>query len=214
MVLCSPYTWVVGSKMGLLDELNQFLENRLEEFLRNNPHLELQALLEQLREQEKDTIRLILDLQNQEQQLQEDILQVAREIQIWHDRASKAKSVGRLDLAQAADTREAELLREGNQRWGQMQGCRDRTQQTRELQKQIQQRSAEVQVKVKAAQAQKETAREVDREGSQTTKPNWGETFNYKSSPSSSPSAAQLDAKFEKWEMEMELEEMKRNLGR
>jgi uncharacterized protein (TIGR04376 family) len=200
--------------MGLLDDLNQFLENRLEEFLRNNPHLELQALLEQLREQEKDTIRLILDLQNQEQQLQEDILRVAKEIQVWHDRASKARSVGRLDLAQAADTREVELLREGNQRWGQMQGCRDRIQQTRELQKQIQQRSAEVQVKVKAAQVQREATKESDRQGSQTPKPNWGETFNDRSSPSSSPNAAQLDAKFEKWEMELELEEMKRNLGR
>ncbi len=198
--------------MGLLDDLNQFLEDRLEEFLRNNPHLELQALLEQLREQEKDTIRLILDLQNQEQQLQEDILRVAKEIQIWHDRASKAKSVGRLDLAQSADTREAELLREGNQRWGQMQGCRDRIQQTRELQKQIQQRSAEVQVKVKAAQAQREATREVDREVNQTAKPNWSDTSSNNSS--SSPNAAQLDAKFEKWEMEMELEEMKRNLGR
>ncbi len=198
--------------MGLLDDLNQFLEDRLEEFLRNNPHLELQALLEQLREQEKDTIRLILDLQNQEQQLQEDILRVAKEIQIWHDRASKAKSVGRLDLAQAADTREAELLREGNQRWGQMQGCRDRIQQTRELQKQIQQRSAEVQVKVKAAQAQREANREVDRSVDQTARPNWSDTSSNNSS--SSPNAAQLDAKFEKWEMEMELEEMKRNLGR
>ena len=199
--------------MGLLDDLNQFLEDRLEEFLRNNPHLELQALLEQLREQEKDTIRLILDLQNQEQQSQEDILRVAKEIQIWHDRASKAKSVGRLDLAQSADTREAELLREGNQRWGQMQGCRDRIQQTRELQKQIQQRSAEVQVKVKAAQAQREATREVDREVNQTAKPNWSDTSSNNSS-SGSPNAAQLDAKFEKWEMEMELEEMKRNLGR
>ena len=35
--------------MGLFDDLSRFLENRLEEFLRNNPHLELEALLEQLR---------------------------------------------------------------------------------------------------------------------------------------------------------------------
>ena len=201
--------------MGLLDDLNQFLENRLEEFLRNNPHLELQALLEQLREQEKDTIRLILDLQNQEQQLQSDILRIAKEIQVWHDRASKARSVGRLDLAQAADQREVELLREGNQRWGQMQGCRERIQQTRQLQKQIQQRSAEVQVKVKAAQAQRQATKESDRQSSQ--KPNWGDIFNDRNdqySASSDPNAAQLEAKFEQWEMEMELEEMKRNLGR
>ena len=95
-----------------------------------------------------------------------------------------------------------------------MQGCRDRIQKTRELQKQIQQRSAELQVKVKAAQAQQEATKESDRQGTQTPKPNWGEPLNDRSSSSNSPNAAQLDAKFEQWEMEMELEEMKRNLGR
>lgn len=49
--------------VGLFDDLSQFLENRLEEFLRNNPHLELEALLEQLRKQEEDTLKLIADLQ-------------------------------------------------------------------------------------------------------------------------------------------------------
>jgi len=38
--------------VGLFDDFSRFLESRLEEFLRNNPHLEL-ALLEQLREQER-----------------------------------------------------------------------------------------------------------------------------------------------------------------
>lgn len=208
--------------MGLLDDLNQFLEDRLEEFLRNNPHLELQALLEQLREQEKDTIRLIFDLQREEQKLQEDILNVAKEIQLWHGRAAKAKTSGRLDLAQAATNREAELLREGNQRWGQMQGCRERILQTKELQKQIQQRSAEVQVKVKAAQAQREQtqSRESSRSTTSTSTSGqqnpWSEPMGDKSTdPRSTPSdPAQLDAVFEKWEMEMELEELKRNLGR
>lgn len=208
--------------MGLLDDLNQFLEDRLEEFLRNNPHLELQALLEQLREQEKDTIRLIFDLQREEQKLQEDILNVAKEIQLWHGRAAKAKASGRLDLAQAATNREAELLREGNQRWGQMQGCRERILQTKELQKQIQQRSAEVQVKVKAAQAQREQTqsresyRSTTSTNSSTQQNPWSEPMGDKSTDprSTSSDPAQLDAVFEKWEMEMELEDLKRNLGR
>lgn len=207
--------------MGLLDDLSQFLENRLEEFLRNNPHLELQALLEQLREQEKDTIRLILDLQAQEQHLQSEILRVAQDIQLWHDRAGKARAVGRLDLAQEAETREAELLREGNQRWGQMQGCRERIQKTRELQAQIQQRSEEVQVQAKAAQAQRERERNSDRSTQENPTPrtNQGSSWSVplqeeNSSNPSHPNAAQLDAKFARWEMEMELEEMKRQLGR
>ena len=30
--------------MGVFDDVSRFLEDRLEEFLKNNPHLELQAL--------------------------------------------------------------------------------------------------------------------------------------------------------------------------
>ena len=47
--------------MSLFDDFSRFLETRLEEFLRNNPHLELQALLEQLREQEQDALKLIAE---------------------------------------------------------------------------------------------------------------------------------------------------------
>ncbi len=211
--------------MGLLNDLNQFLEDRLEEFLRNNPQLELQALLEQLREQEKDTIRLIFDLQREEQKLQEDILNVAKEIQRWHSRAAKAKASGRMDLAQAATNREEDLLREGNQRWGQMQGCRERILQTKELQRQIQQRSAEVQVKVQAAQVQRDQDQSRDSyrdrsttstTGTSTQQSPWSEPMGDSSTDprSTSSDPAQLDAIFEKWEMEMELEELKRNLGR
>ena len=52
--------------MSLFDDLSQFLEERLDEFLENNPHLELQAIEEQLREQEEDTNKLIIDLQLRE----------------------------------------------------------------------------------------------------------------------------------------------------
>ncbi|MEQ8960351.1 MAG: TIGR04376 family protein, partial [Coleofasciculus sp. C2-GNP5-27] len=85
--------------MGLFEDLNRFLENRLDEFLRNNPHLELQALEEQLREQEEDTLKLIADLQLQQKRLQDDILGVAQDIQRWHERVNKAQSKGRPDLA-------------------------------------------------------------------------------------------------------------------
>ena len=57
--------------MGLFDDFSQFLENRLEEFLQNNPHLELQALEEQLHQQEEDTLRLIIQLQRQEKKLEQ-----------------------------------------------------------------------------------------------------------------------------------------------
>jgi uncharacterized protein (TIGR04376 family) len=81
--------------VGLIEDLNRFLESRLEEFLRNNPHLELQALLEQLQEQEKDTLRLIIDSQNQQKSLQDEILGIAQDIQRWHERVGKAQAAGR-----------------------------------------------------------------------------------------------------------------------
>ena len=91
--------------MPLFDDLSQFLENRLEEFLRKNPHLELEALLEQLRKQEEDTLKLIADLKVKEQQSQNETLYTAQAIQRWHIRVQKAKNADRPDLATAAHHR-------------------------------------------------------------------------------------------------------------
>src|SRR4028119_2236555 len=124
--------------MGLFEDLNRFLESRLEEFLRNNPHLELQALEEQLQEQEEDTLRLIADIQRQQKALQDEILAIAQDIPRWPERISKAQPPGRQDLVQAAQEREAALLRQGNQRWGQMEGLKQRITKAQELQRQIQ----------------------------------------------------------------------------
>lgn len=185
--------------MGLFDDLNLFLEARLEEFLRNNPQLELQALEEQLREQAAETSRLITDLQAQEKQLQTEILNTAQEIQRWHTRIEKAQAAGRQDLTQAAREREAALLRQGNQRWGQMQALKEQIKQTQALQGQIRVRQQEVQEKVQA-----ETAR--------PTPTVEGQTVNGWNYPDSDPD--RLEEKFRRWEMDEELEELKRSMGR
>jgi len=75
--------------MSIFEDISQFLENQLDEFLRNNPHLELQALEEQLKEQERDTLKVLLDLKKKEQSLQDQILAIANQIQTWHTRVSK-----------------------------------------------------------------------------------------------------------------------------
>ena len=191
--------------MGLIDELNRFLENRLEEFIRNNPHLELQALEEQLQEQEQDARRLIIDSQRQQQSLQDEILAIAQDIQRWHERVGKAQAAGRQDLAQAAQEREATLLREGNQRWGQMVGLKERISKAQELQRQIQVRRQEVQVKAKEVQAAR--ASQEAQQRSETTGWNQSSTRNI-----SGPDP--LEDKFRRWEMDDELEQLKRNLGR
>lgn len=191
--------------MGLFDDFNQFLENRLDEFLRNNPHLELEALEEQLQEQEEDTLRLIADLQLQQKQLQDEILAIAQDIQRWHERINKAKATGRQDLAQAAQEREAALLRQGNQRWGQMEGCKQRIAQSKELQGQIQKRRQEVIAK----------ATEVAAARSSYKADSAWETSGWNQSANRIPNGADpLEDKFKRWEMEDELEQLKRNLGR
>ncbi|MBC5795158.1 MAG: TIGR04376 family protein [Sphaerospermopsis sp.] len=191
--------------MGLFDDLSRFLEARLEEFLRNNPHLELEMLSEQLREQEDDTLKLIADLKLQEKRSQDEILETAQEIQRWHIRVQKAKSAGREDLAIPAQAREDALLREGNQKWGQMQGLKERITQSQELLRKIQQRRQEVQAK--AAEAQKARAQAQTQQRLET---------NTWQTPASSYSSQfdDLEEKFRRWETQDELEQMKRNMGK
>jgi len=191
--------------MGLFDDFSRFLETRLEEFLRSNPHLELQAIEEQLKEQEEDTLRLILDIQKQEKKLQAEILSAAQEIQRWNDRINKAKAAQRLDLAQAAQERQAALLRQGNQRWGQMQGCKERIEKAKELYRQIQVRRKEV--RAKAAEAATRTTTKTEQNWD--TK-GWNQSSNYSSFTAADP----LEEKFQRWEADEELDRMKRNIGR
>ncbi|MEQ8538477.1 MAG: TIGR04376 family protein [Coleofasciculus sp. D1-CHI-01] len=194
--------------MGLFEDLNRFLENRLDEFLRNNPHLELQALEEQLREQEEDTLKLIADLQLQQKRLQEEILGVAQEIQRWHERMNKAQSKGRPDLAQAAQQREATLLHQGNQLWGKMEGVKQRIAQTKALQRQIQTRRNEVHTKAREAEAARTQAQAQSQ--SQWQKSAWNQSSNYNIGAGVDP----LETQFQRWETDEELDQMKRNMGR
>ena len=196
--------------MGLFDDFSPFFESRLDEFLRDHPHLELQALDEQLREQEKDTLRLLIDLQRQEKSLQEEIFSLAKDIQTWHARISKAKSAGREDLAKAAQEREESLLRLGNQRWGQMEGVKQRITKAQELLQQTQRKREEVKVEVarvktKQAQAHKTSSSESS---------GWSQGYGDVNSSNYNRATDPLDSKFQRWELDSELEQMKRDLGK
>ncbi|WNZ23879.1 MAG: TIGR04376 family protein [Leptolyngbya sp. IPPAS B-1204] len=195
--------------MGLFEDLSSFLEMRLEEFLRNNPHLELQALEENLREQEEETIKLLGDLRLREKRLQDEILATAQEIQRWHVRIEKAKNAQRFDLVKPAEEREAALLRQGNQLWGQMEVLKQRIQQTIELQKQIQTRRQEVRTKVAEAQANRFSYQAASNPVEQQWQTSgWNQTFR------ASSAADPLEQAFRKWETDEELEELKRQMNR
>ncbi|MCU0523619.1 MAG: TIGR04376 family protein [Elainella sp. Prado103] len=192
--------------MGLFEDLSSFLEMRLEEFLRNNPHLELQALEENLREQEEETVKLLGDLRLRETKLQAEILATAQEIQRWHVRIEKAKNAQRFDLVKPAEEREAALLRQGNQLWGQMEVVKQRIQDTLRLQQEIQVRKKEVSAKVAAARTAQSTYRPPETEQQWQTK-GWNQSFR-------STSGDPLEQQFRQWETDEELAELKRQMNR
>ncbi len=192
--------------MGLFDDFGRFLETQLDDYLKKNPHLELYVLEDKLRDQEQETLSLLADLKRQETQLQNEILGVAREIQLWHARIAKAKAAGRADLAQPAEEHEANLLRQGNQRWGQMEVLKERIRQTQELQLKIQARRQEVEKQVAQAQAARSPAAAASTAASTAA---WTQIPN-----TSTRNVNDLNKQFQQWEAQEELEELKRSMGK
>lgn len=191
--------------MGLLEDMKQFLESQIDDFLSKNPHLELQVIEQQLAQQETDSVELIRELQSQAKQTEREILNTAQEIKNWYDRVQKATTAGRSDLATAAQERVNALLPQGNQLWGKMQGFKERTAKAQELLQTIKQRRIEVKAKSAAAQAARTQA-----ETSRNTS-SWGSVNSY---TSTSDFADPLDAQFRRWEADEELENLKRKLGK
>lgn len=194
--------------MGLLDDLTKFLETRLDEFLRNNPHLELQALEEQLKEEEKEAIRLILDLQKQEKKLENEILAIAEDVKLWHQRIDKAKAANRDDLAQAAQEKEASLLRLGNQRWGQMKAVKEKIKKARELIEEIRKRQKEVKAKTREAKTSQQTINPNVTSGWNAAASYYEKGTSY-ANYQSRHAFDDLEEKFRNWEVEEELKQMK-----
>lgn len=189
--------------MGLFEDLSRFLETRIDEFLKNNPHLELQALDEKLREQERESNRLLLDLRGREKQVESQILAIAQEIQRWHVRIQKAQAAGRRDLAEPAQAHEASLIRQGNQLWGHMEILKDRINQTDQLLQKVKQRRQEVQAQLTQVQAARSAQAQAQNAWTTTA---WSTSY--------SPKAPDpLEEKFAQWETEDELNRIKRNMG-
>jgi uncharacterized protein (TIGR04376 family) len=183
--------------MSLFDDLSRFLTTRLEEFLKAHPELELQALEDQLRQQEADVVRLLAESRAEEQTLKSSILATAEEIKTWHLRVEKASKANRPDLAKGAQDREADLLNQGNQLWGRMQGAQERIKQMENLHRQIQLRRQELKEKLQTLKAQ------------QKTSPTPPETEKW--SGWTKPSAAwdDLERQFHELEVEQELQKLK-----
>jgi uncharacterized protein (TIGR04376 family) len=186
--------------MGLWEDFGRFLEQQLDDFLRAHPELELSLLSEEVRLQEVDAQQSLQELQHHQQQLETQILSTAQEIQKWHERASKAKTAGREDLQRGAEERQASLLQQGNQLWQQRQTVEVRIQQTKTLLQQILVRRQELQQRI---QQQTKAPPSPNNTGYRTT-------TGYRTATGGDP----LEDKFRQWELEAELEALKRKMGR
>ncbi len=195
--------------MSLFDDLSRFLETRLDEFLRANPHLELRALEDQLRGQEEDALRLLGNLKRREKELQSNILETAQDIQQWHQRIEKAKAANREDLVGPAQEREAALLRKGNHLWGQMKSVKERITQTTELRQRVSTKRQEVKTKIAQAAATQQAAQKTAQTASDT---DWGTAGWNQTTYSASQSFDPLDETFRQWEAEEDLNELKRKM--
>jgi uncharacterized protein (TIGR04376 family) len=185
--------------MKLIEDIIRFLETRLEEFLRAHPEIELQALDEQLRQQESDTLQLLQESRVQEEALQKSILNLAEEIKTWHFRIEKAQRANRPDLAEGARRREAELLERGSQLWGQMKAQKEKIQQMEALLPQIRQRRQEVKAKLQEVRAVQ--AKGIDNPDRNFSP--WGKPFE---------AWDELEEQFRQLEVENELNDTKRKV--
>ncbi|MGB6013825.1 MAG: TIGR04376 family protein, partial [Nodosilinea sp.] len=136
--------------------------------------------------------------------LEDSILATAQDIQRWHSRMQKAQTANRIDLVKAAQEREAALLRQGNQYWGQLKGVKDQMTQTRALQKDIHDRRRELKAKIAETQAQR-TAQRTSWDAGWAKPP-----FEGVGRDPMDP----IEESFQRWETETELEELKRSMGR
>jgi uncharacterized protein (TIGR04376 family) len=192
--------------MKAFEDMNRFLEERLDEFLKSHPDLELRILEDQLREQKDETQKNLRKLASDEKQIQQNILKTAQEVQRWNERIEKAEQAKRPDLAQAAKEREAALLRQGNQQWAQMSLIQEQIQQANQRAEQIEQRIKDVQVKIREAPP-KPPRTPTPQAWQSTPKDQAWSSNGLFSEPDP------LEEQFKTWEMEAELEALKRKLG-
>jgi uncharacterized protein (TIGR04376 family) len=194
------------NNMGVFEDMSRLLEERLDEFLKTHPDLELQVLEDQLREQEEEIQKTLRQLTAEEQQAQQSILKTAEEVQRWHARIATAEQAKRPDLAQAAREREAALLRQGNQQWAQMSLAQQKIQQSKTSAQQVRSRRQDLQAKIRQ-QAQSKAHQ------APPTPQAWTE-------PAARPDKPlfegldPLEARFKELEMEEELEALKRQMGK
>ncbi|MDG2990680.1 TIGR04376 family protein [Candidatus Synechococcus calcipolaris G9] len=179
--------------MTFLDDLAAFLEQRLDDFIRANPGLELNLILLDIQEQERHTLHLLQTLEQKCQTCEKDILGLVEDIRRWHDRVKKAEAAGRADLAKLAREKEEELRQRGQDLWGQRTQAQAQVEPTRLLLAKIRDRRKELETRIPQPQG--------------TPPPKASYT------PPKSDRTDPIEAQFRNWELEAALKELKTSMG-
>lgn len=178
--------------MTFLADLAAFLEQRLDDFIRANPGLELNLILLDLQEQERDTLKLLHTLEQRSQTSEKEILTLVEDIRRWRDRIKKAEAAGRSDLVKLAQEKERKLRQQGQNLWNQRSQAQSQLEPTRLLLAKIRDRRKELETRIPQHQATPPPPK--------ATEP---------------PPRSQdpLEAQFRDWELEAALKELKTSMG-
>ena len=191
--------------MGLFEDFSNFLESRLDDFLQSNPQLNLSFLEKEVKQEIRDNESLVRKLEFEQKNLEKKVVSLGKEVSRWYDRIEKAKQGGRLDLASAAEEKLASLLQQGNSTWHKMQTVKEKLVETKKLLVNLYKKQKDIQLAKQEINEVKNNYKNTDN------------TYNYRQSNYSSSSNYSnskyddLEAQFQKWEVEEELRNMKDN---
>ena len=103
-----------------LDELEQNLEERLDEFLRSNPDQDLLLHEQHLQERQRDLNSRRDQMQIQAKDLRRQLLSLAAQVQAWGERTKTARKAGADDLALRAEKHLNNLMDQGRDLWNEL----------------------------------------------------------------------------------------------
>ena len=100
-----------------LDELERVLEERLPDFLRENPYQELLLNQQHQKDHYQNLKRQRQQLQKEAEELRRQLLTLAGTVREWSTRSNRARKAGASALADRADQHIADLMEQGRQLW-------------------------------------------------------------------------------------------------
>ena len=107
--------------MSWLDDLERSLEQRLDAFLRANPHQDVLLREQHLQDRQRNLHQRRQRLQQEAEELRQQLLHLAKDVRDWSSRCRRARNAGAQDLAERAEQHVQELMQQGRQLWGELE---------------------------------------------------------------------------------------------